>query len=95
MKTGESATLTVTIKGTGNIMDAALPALNLDTAKFKVYEDTPAQDVQVTEQGFTGQKVVQAGPGGLSARQGYYPGNSSGLFLIRTQIHTRLLPPHR
>ncbi len=59
VKTGESATLTVTIKGTGNIMDAALPALNLDMAKFKVYEDTPAQDVQVTEQGFTGQKVFK------------------------------------
>nr|WP_319492810.1 BatD family protein [uncultured Desulfobacter sp.] len=59
VKTGESATLTVTIKGTGNIMDAALPALNLDMAKFKVYEDTPAQDVQVTEQGFTGHKVFK------------------------------------
>lgn len=59
VKTGESATLTVTIKGTGNIMDAALPALNLDTAKFKVYEDTPAQDVKVTEQGFEGHKVFK------------------------------------
>ena len=59
VKTGESATLTVTIKGTGNIMDAALPDLNLDTAKFKVYEDTPAQDVKVTEQGFEGHKVFK------------------------------------
>ncbi|WP_246293810.1 BatD family protein [Desulfobacter latus] len=59
VKAGESATLTVIIKGTGNIMDAALPALNLDTAKFKVYEDTPAQEVQVTEQGFEGHKVFK------------------------------------
>lgn len=59
VKTGESATLTVIIKGTGNIMDAALPDLNLDTNKFKVYEDTPAQDVQVTEQGFEGHKVFK------------------------------------
>jgi len=59
VKTGESATLTVTIEGTGNIMDAALPDLNLDTAKFKVYEDTPAQDVKVTEQGFEGHKVFK------------------------------------
>lgn len=59
VKTGESATLTVIIKGTGNIMDAALPALNLDRDKFKVYEDTPAQDVQVTEQGFEGHKVFK------------------------------------
>lgn len=59
VKTGESATLTVIIQGTGNIMDAALPALNLDTARFKVYEDTPAQDIQVTEQGFEGHKVFK------------------------------------
>lgn len=59
VKTGESATLTVIIKGTGNIMDAALPALNLDTDIFKVYEDTPTQDVQVTEQGFEGHKVFK------------------------------------
>jgi tetratricopeptide (TPR) repeat protein len=59
VKTGESATLTVTIKGMGNIMDAALPDLNLDKARFKVYEDTPAQDVQVTEQGFEGHKVFK------------------------------------
>ena len=59
VKTGESATLTVIIQGTGNIMDAALPALNLDTARFKVYEDTPAQDIQVTGQGFEGHKVFK------------------------------------
>ena len=59
VKTGESVTLTVIIQGTGNIMDAALPALNLDTARFKVYEDTPAQDIQVTEQGFEGHKVFK------------------------------------
>jgi len=59
VKIGESATLTVIIKGTGNIMDAALPALNLDRGKFKVYEDTPSQDVQVTELGFEGHKVFK------------------------------------
>ncbi|WP_035240593.1 BatD family protein [Desulfobacter vibrioformis] len=59
VKTGESATLTVIIEGTGNIMDAALPALNLDRGRFKVYEDTPAQNVQVTEQGFEGHKVFK------------------------------------
>lgn len=59
VKTGESATLTVIIKGTGNIMDAALPALNLDTDRFKVYEDTPAQEIQVTEHGFAGHKVFK------------------------------------
>ena len=59
VKTGESATLTVIIKGTGNIMDAALPAMNLDRGKFKVYEDTPTQEVQVTELGFEGHKVFK------------------------------------
>ncbi|WP_321415495.1 BatD family protein [uncultured Desulfobacter sp.] len=59
VKTGESVTLTVMIKGTGNVMDAAMPALNLDTGKFKVYTDTPVQDVQVTELGFEGYKVFK------------------------------------
>ena len=78
VKTGESATLTVIIKGTGNIMDAALPALNLDTAKFKVYEDTPAQDVQVTEHGFEGHKVFK------QALVASVPGKAviPGLFLV-------------
>ncbi|MCG8553038.1 MAG: BatD family protein, partial [Desulfobacterales bacterium] len=59
VKTGESVTLTVMIKGTGNVMDAAMPPLNLDTAKFKVYKDTPVQDVQVTELGFEGHKLFK------------------------------------
>ncbi|NDY71296.1 hypothetical protein DO021_07025 [Desulfobacter hydrogenophilus] len=78
VKTGESATLTVIIKGTGNIIDAALPTLNLDTTKFKVYEDTPAQDVQVTEQGFEGHKVFK------QALVASVPGKAviPGLFLV-------------
>ena len=59
VNTGESVTLTITVQGTGNIMDAALPALNLDHDRFKVYEDTPVQDIDVTEKGFMGKKVFK------------------------------------
>ncbi len=78
VKTGESATLTVIIKGTGNIMDAAVPALNLDPHKFKVYEDTPAQDIRVTERGFEGHKVFK------QALVASVPGKTviPGLFLV-------------
>ncbi len=59
VKAKESATLTITIQGTGNIMDASLPALDLDPNRFKVYEDSPVQDIHVTEEGFVGKKVFK------------------------------------
>lgn len=59
IKAGESATLTVTIQGVGNIMDAALPPLGLDQDRFKVYEDAPVEDVNVTEKGLAGKKVFK------------------------------------
>lgn len=56
---GESATLTVTIHGTGNIMDAGEPELALDPGQFKVYEDTPTEEISVTPQGYTGKKTFK------------------------------------
>ena len=59
LATGESATLTVTIQGAGNIMDAAMPALELDRERFKVYEDAPQEEIKVTEEGTSGRKVFK------------------------------------
>jgi len=56
---GESATLTLTIQGEGNIMDAAPPQLNLDQGLVKVYDDTPTEEITATESGFSGKKIFK------------------------------------
>ncbi len=56
LKTGESATLTVTISGTGNIQDAGQPRLSLP-ADCKVYPDEPVTTSQVSTAGTSGKKT--------------------------------------
>ncbi|WDP86808.1 MAG: BatD family protein [Desulfobacter sp.] len=56
---GESATLTITIEGKGNIMDAGVPPLKLDPKRFKVYEDSPEEQITATENGFSGKKIFK------------------------------------
>jgi tetratricopeptide (TPR) repeat protein len=58
LKAGESATLTLTISGSGNIMDANLPAMDLDP-NFKVYDDNPVETLNLTEKGYEGEKVFK------------------------------------
>jgi len=58
LKAGESATLTITLSGSGNIMDANLPAMDLDP-NFKVYDDTPVETLNLTEKGYEGEKVFK------------------------------------
>jgi tetratricopeptide (TPR) repeat protein len=56
---GESATLTLTIQGKGNIMDAGSPSLNLDPGRVKVYDDTPTEEMAATKNGFSGKKIFK------------------------------------
>lgn len=56
---GESATLTITIQGNGNIMDVGSPLLDLDTDQVKVYDDTPLEEMTATEKGFSGKKIFK------------------------------------
>jgi len=56
---GESATLTLTIRGKGNIMDAGPPPLNLDRGLVKVYDDTPTEEMAATKNGFSGKKIFK------------------------------------
>jgi hypothetical protein len=56
---GESITLTLVINGTGNIMDAAMPKLSLPQDRFKVYEDTPAEEITMGPRGYTGKKIFK------------------------------------
>ena len=55
---GESATLSVTVSGTGNIMDASAPEIAIPDA-FKTYKDAPLEKIQPGLNGYTGEKVFR------------------------------------
>ncbi len=58
LQTGDAATISVTVKGEGNIADAQAPPLKVpDTCK--TYPDTPQEDVQLTPEGYRGQKIFR------------------------------------
>ncbi len=56
---GESTTLSITLSGTGNIMDAEEPQVNVSDA-VKVYKDTPAEDIVINSKGISGKKVFRS-----------------------------------
>ena len=58
LKAGESATLTLKISGSGNIMDAKLPSMDLDQY-FKTYDDNPVENLNLTENGYEGEKIFK------------------------------------
>jgi len=55
---GESTTLTVTLSGSGNIMDAEEPAVHIPDS-FKVYKDTPSEEIVINSNGISGKKVFR------------------------------------
>jgi hypothetical protein len=58
IKVGDSDTLTVTVQGDGNIMDADVPKLHVPDA-FRQYADTPQNDIQLRPGGYRGKKVFR------------------------------------
>jgi hypothetical protein len=59
VRVGDSTTLAVTIQGTGNIMDAGVPEISVGDA-FKVYGDTPEEEIRLTDDGYSGKKVFRS-----------------------------------
>ncbi|MCP3876503.1 MAG: hypothetical protein GY699_25600 [Desulfobacteraceae bacterium] len=59
LKAGESTTFTIKISGSGNIMDAGNPEIDLDDDMFKVYDDTPVESTRLTESGYEGSKIFK------------------------------------
>jgi tetratricopeptide (TPR) repeat protein len=55
---GESVTLTLTVSGTGNIMDAQAPEIRVPDS-FKTYDDIPEEKITLTRDGFQGDKVFK------------------------------------
>jgi hypothetical protein len=58
VRVGDSTTLTVTISGSGNIMDAPAPAISAPP-EFKAYADNPETQIKPGPQGFSGNKVFR------------------------------------
>lgn len=59
LKAGESITFTIKISGSGNIMDAGLPEIDLDINTFKVYDDSPVETIHLAETGYEGFKIFK------------------------------------
>lgn len=59
LKTGESATLALTITGNGNIMDAEGPAVKVPDG-FKEYRDTPEEKISLGQNGYSGSKTFRS-----------------------------------
>lgn len=55
---GDSATLSVTVSGKGNIMDAGQPPIRVP-ASIKTYSDEPLEEVKAGESGYTGKKTFK------------------------------------
>lgn len=58
LRVGDSATLTVTIQGHGNIMDAQAPRLQA-TDDFKAYADSPQEEITTGRDGSNGRKLFR------------------------------------
>ncbi|QTA89439.1 Aerotolerance-related protein domain-containing protein [Desulfonema magnum] len=69
LKVGDSTTLSITINGTGNIMDAEEPEVNVPEA-FKVYKDNPEETVKLGTAGYTGKKIFRIAL--VPIREGHY-----------------------
>ncbi len=90
LNVGDSTTLTVAIEGRGNVMDAEEPITAVPDV-FKVYKDSPEDDVQLTSDGYSGRKVfrtalvpIKAGQHTLPPIQLRYLDSPSGTYRVRS-----------
>jgi hypothetical protein len=56
IKAGDSSTLSLTLEGTGNLADAVEPAVNVPSG-FKMYKDTPKEEITLEKEGYSGKKT--------------------------------------
>lgn len=58
LSVGDSTTLSITIEGTGNIMDVELPEVVFPET-YKVYADNPEEDIHFGPSGYSGKKTFR------------------------------------
>ncbi len=59
MKVGESATLTVTVSGTDNIMDTSIKTIGLPENSFNIYDDQPEKEEELSAKGYLKKKIFK------------------------------------
>ncbi len=58
LKAGDSTTLSIIVKGRGNIMDARVPEIPVPDS-FKTYADNPEEAVDIGRTGYSGKKIFR------------------------------------
>jgi hypothetical protein len=89
IRVGDSATLAVTISGSGNIMDAAAPQVPAP-ADFKTYADNPEASIQAGANGYAGSKTFRTAL--VPVKAGQYRIDAVGLtyFDVKTGDYRRV-----
>jgi hypothetical protein len=90
---GESATLSVTVSGVGNIMDASAPEITIPDA-FKTYKDAPLEKIQPGVDGYSGEKIFRTAL--VPLKEGQYtlePIALNYFDVTRGRYQTRLTAP--
>jgi len=86
LKVGDSTTLSVVIEGTGNIVDAEEPVVSVPDA-FKVYKDSPEEEIHLTETGYSGKKVFRIALVPMKAGEYHLPPIRLGYFDNSEETH--------
>jgi tetratricopeptide (TPR) repeat protein len=95
---GDSATLTIKISGSGNIMDAGAPDLDmapykLEPETFKIYDDTPVESIKITSQGYQGHKIFKKALVPVNPGKYKLPGLSLVYFDVKEKAYKILKTP--
>lgn len=56
---GDSVTLSVTVKGRGNLKDATGPEIHMPASAFKMYKDSPVENISLDSLGYSGAKTFR------------------------------------
>jgi hypothetical protein len=56
---GDSTTVTITVSGTGNIMDAGEPVFAIPN-DFKIYKDKPEEEINLDKSGYSGKRLFRS-----------------------------------
>lgn len=86
IQAGDSTTLTVRISGTGNVMDAKMPDLAIPE-QFKVYDDSPVEEITLTNQGYQGKKTFKRALVPISAGSFTVPPLGLTFFDVENNAH--------
>ena len=89
LRVGDSATLTISLDGQGNIMDAQAPNVQ-PGAEFKAYADSPEEKITTTSSGTSGSKLFRTALVPITAGQFQLPPVQLTYFDIQSESYRTL-----